>query len=380
MNAAQSIIEKFGGQTALAKALGKTQSTVQHWAKTGIIPAQRHASILKAAEERGIDLTPGDFLRGAMSQVVDLPVPRATHSGELQIGGVSIPCYVLQDGTRIFALKGVVVGLTGTEGGQLAEYIKVSSLRPYLPEDLIPAEDGTIPALLKFDTGNSAFAKFAQGVPVEKFLDICGAYSAALQDSMIPGTGTTLTDRQRGIALQANRFLRSCAKTGIVALVDEATGYQYERAADALQMKLKLYLEEEMREWEKTFPQELWNEFGRLTNWKGAAQQRPKWWGKLVNEMVYQYLDPDVYKWLKEHAPKPRHGQNYHQWLSSQFGLKKLIEHIWQLVGMASACSSMPELRQRMAEKYGRVPVQLTLYLPQQLYKEASAGKRNSHQ
>lgn len=369
MSTADVIIEKFGGQTALAQALGKRQSTVQHWAKTGIIPAQRHAAILKAAEERGIDLTPGDLVHGSLSPANDPPTPKATHSGDLKIGGVSIPCYVLQDGTRIFALKGVVVGLIGTEGGQLAEYIKVSSLRPYLPDDLIPAEDGTIPALLKFDTGHQSFAKYAQGVPVEKFLDICSAYSAALQDSMIPNTGVTLTERQREIALQANRFLRSCAKTGIVALVDEATGYQYERAADALQMKLKLFLEEEMREWERTFPQELWNEFGRLTNWKGTAQQRPKWWGKLVNELVYQYLDPDVYKWLREHAPKPRHGQNYHQWMSSQYGLKKLIEHIWQLVGMASACSSMSELRQRMAEKYGRVPVQLTLYLPHQIYK-----------
>ncbi|MCB9169563.1 MAG: helix-turn-helix domain-containing protein [Flavobacteriales bacterium] len=364
VSSAQLVIDKFGGQSALAKALGKTQSTVQHWAKTGIIPARRHASILKAAGEKGIDLSPTDFLQGASVPVVDVPVPKATHSGELQLGGVGIPCYVLQDGTRIFALKGVVVGLIGTEGGQLGEYIKVSSLRPYLPEDLVPAEDGTIPALLKFDTGNASFAKYAQGVPVEKFLDICSAYSSALQDHLVPGSGTQLTERQQSIARQANAFLRACAKTGIIALVDEATGYQYERAQDALQLKMKLFLEEEMRAWEKTFPQELWNEFGRLTNWKGAAQQRPKWWGKLVNEMVYQYLDPDVYKWLREHAPKPRHGQNYHQWMSSQYGLKRLIEHIWQLVGMASACSTMPELRQRMAEKYGRVPVQLTLYLP----------------
>ena len=40
MNAAQTIIEKFGGQTALASLLGKGQSTVQHWAKVGMIPAK----------------------------------------------------------------------------------------------------------------------------------------------------------------------------------------------------------------------------------------------------------------------------------------------------------------------------------------------------
>jgi len=81
-------------------------------------------------------------------------------------------------------------------------------------------------------------------------------------------------------------------------------------------------------------------------------------------ELVYSYLDPDVYKWLKENAPAPRHGRNYHQWLNGQYGLKKLMEHIWMLIGIASTCRDMRELRQRMAEKFGREELQLTLYLP----------------
>ncbi len=55
-------------------------------------------------------------------------------------------------------------------------------------------------------------------------------------------------------------------------------------------------------------------------------------------ELIYEYLDPDVAEWLRENAPKPKHGQNYHQWLTSQYGLKKLIEHIWKVVGIASTC------------------------------------------
>ena len=43
-----------------------------------------------------------------------------------------------------------------------------------------------------------------------------------------------------------------------------------------------------------------------------TVSQRPKYWGKLVLELVYEYLDPDVAQWLKENAPAPRHGQNYH--------------------------------------------------------------------
>jgi hypothetical protein len=55
--------------------------------------------------------------------------------------------------------------------------------------------------------------------------------------------------------------------------------------------------------------------------------------------------------------------QNYHQWLSSQYGLKKLMEQIWTVIGMAAACKTMREPREKMAERYGRVPVQLTFYL-----------------
>ena len=43
--------------------------------------------------------------------------------------------------------------------------------------------------------------------------------------------------------------------------------------------------------------------------------------------------------------------------------LKKLMEHIWTVVGMAAACRTMPELWEKMAERYGKVPVKLPMYL-----------------
>ncbi len=66
----------------------------------------------------------------------------------------------------------------------------------------------------------------------------------------------------------------------------------------------------------------------------------------------------------KENAPSPKHGQNYHQWLSGQDGLKKLVEHIWMVIGMAKTCESMTELRDRVAALDGKQPVQLRLHLP----------------
>lgn len=361
MNSAQRIIEKFGGQSELARLINKRQSTVQHWSKNGIIPSKWQAELLRLAQEQGLDLSPGDFMETATTNNViegnEEKVPLATHWGELQIGDVALPCYVLDNGERVFSLKGVMVGLIGIEGGPLADYLMVSGLKDYLSPDLRPDGNGNIAALINFDTGVSGFAKKALGMPIERFMDLCASYSSAYEDER-------LTDRQKKIALNANRFLRACAKVGIVALVDEVTGYQYERVQDALQFKLKVFLEEEMRPWEKTFPDEIWMEFSRLTSWNGPVTSRPKWWGKLVNELIYGYLDKDVAKWLRENTPKPRHGQNYHQWLSSQYGLKKLIEHIWMVIGMAKACHNIEELRERMATQFGRQRVQFSLFLP----------------
>ena len=272
--------------------------------------------------------------------------PVAVAWGDLHVGEATLPCYVLDNGERVFSLKGAVVGLIETEGGQLAEYIRVQPLRPFLPDDLVPSENGAIPALIQFDTGGDGFTKYASGLPVEKFMDLCVAYSAAADK-------VKLTERQSRIAVNANRFIRACAKVGVVALVDEATGYQDRREVDELQFKLNLYLAESMRKWEKTFPDELWAQFGRLTGWTKPAHQRPKYWGHLVLELVYKYLDPDVTEWLQENAPKPAHGQNYHQWLTSQYGLRRLVEHIWKLIGVASTCETMEDLRYRMKELYG---------------------------
>jgi P63C domain len=282
-------------------------------------------------------------------------LPKATHWGELQIGDASIPCYVLDTEERVFSLKGAVVGLIETEGGQLAEYIKVKSLRQFLPADLIPTDDESqrdrIPALIRFDVGGDnpkAAFRFPWGLPVEKFMDLCDAYSRAAEAG-------DLTERQQRIARNANKFLRACRNIGIIALVDEATGYQKVRPLDELQFKLKLYLEEKMRDWEPTFPDALWQEFARLTNWKKPTHIRPKFWGKLVMELIYGYLDADVAEWLRNNAPRPMHGQNYHQWLTEQYGLKRLIEHIWKVVGIASTCKTIDELKAQMRHQYGRV-------------------------
>lgn len=288
------------------------------------------------------------------------PLPTAQYKGVLAVMDMEIPCYVLDDGRRVIGRTAATEMLSHIKGGgALEKYLAVNNLKPFIDMNLVL--DGLVPFRLPEVAGLETEVK---GLPADLLIDICKGLVAALEASSRKDAEHSLTATQREMAIRAGMFVAACAKVGLDALIDEATGNQYSRAEDALRVKLKAYLEEEMRPWEKTFPDDLWKEFGRLTGWKGSVTQRPKYWGHLVNELIYEYLDPDVATWLRQNAPTPRHGQNYHQWLSSQYGLKKLVEHIWMLIGVARTCQHMTELRQRMAEMSGKVGVQFTLYLP----------------
>ncbi len=286
-------------------------------------------------------------------------LPVAAYKGVLALGGAEIPCYVLDTGQRVIGRTAFTEAITGIRGGgDLEKYLGVSSLRPFINMDLVL--EGMVAFSLPEVEGLDRSVK---GLPADLAIDIWRGFISAMEQSL-GNKEVRLTARQIQMGMKASMLLAACAKVGLDALIDEATGAQYDRAADALQVKLKAYLEVEMRKWEPTFPEDLWLEFARLTKWQGTVSKRPKYWGKLVMELVYEYLDKDVAKWLKENAPTPKKGQNYHQWLSGQYGLRKLVEHIWQLIGISKTCETMLELRRKMAELNGKTLVQMHLPLP----------------
>lgn len=274
-------------------------------------------------------------------------LPFAKYAGSLSLGQDSVDCYVLNNGERVISMRATVKAIANDDNGDLNKYIGVKALRPYI------SIDGVSEHIIDFNiTGISTKAK---GITAETFLNICSAYVTAFAN------GEAMTAKQARIAANCSILLSACAKTGLIALIDEATGYQYEREENALQIKLRAFIAEELRAWEKTFPDELWEQFGRLTNWQGALHQRPKYWGKLVLELIYDALDPDVAKYLRENKPKPVHGRNYHQWLTEDVGVQKLLSHINQVIGIAKTCSTMEELKHKVALFYGRDDLQISM-------------------
>jgi transcriptional regulator with XRE-family HTH domain len=353
MNYIRRFRKKLGlTQEGLAESIGVHETAVAQWEKGIKEPTEEHKDKLAKVLSCTIyDLFP-DLPLPETPELPPMESPFAKYKGKLLLGANEIDCYVLDTGERVISLSATVRALTGTNHGQLKGYLGVDALQGYL--DLATIDS----SIIEFNIPQTGIALVGKGIKAEIFLDICRAYVGAMAD------GNLKTTRQREIAIQSSVLISSCAKVGLIALIDEATGYQYERSQDALQLKLRLFISEELRAWERTFPDELWEEFGRLTSWTKPLHIRPKWWGKLVMELIYDALDPDVANYLRTNAPPPKYKQNYHQWMTENYGLKQLITHIHQIIGVAKTCNTIQELRQKVAQLYGKDPIQLTLYLP----------------
>lgn len=344
------------------KELSKLGASKGGKARARKLTAEQRAEIARKAvqarwaKEKGTDYTE---VEQEPDVAIDAPLPVARYKGYLNIMDVDLPCYVLDNGQRVIGRVAATEMLSGFKyQGDLEGYLRSQNLKPYIDKDMVVARMVTfrLPEV-------EQLGRASKGLPADLLIEVCRGLVTALEASQREPAEVKLTPRQVSMAIKSSMFLVACAKVGLDALIDEATGYQYVRDEDALNVKLRAYLEQEMRKWEKTFPDELWIEFGRLTNWKGSVTSRPKYWGHLVTELVYEYLDPDVARWLKENVPEPRHGRNYHQWLSAQYGLKKLVEHIWMIIGIARTCYNMDELKQKMRQMFGRGSVQYDLFI-----------------
>jgi P63C domain len=309
--------KKNRAAAALGKIGGKKGGRVR---ADRLSPEQRRASAQKAAVMRWAK-TPTELAnQESTAESIPLdgdvlpPSPFAKFYGQIDAGGNPIDVYVLDTGERVLSMRGAVKAMTGQDAGNLVEYLSVQGLKSFIDKDLVLVEtkDFFIPG--------TQFR--GRGITAEQFEAILTAYVKALN------AGTLTTDRQREIAVACAILSTAFLRVGIIAQIDEATGYQYVRAEDALQIKLRAFIADELREWEKTFQDELWEQFGRLTKWRGSLHRRPKWWGHLVMELIYDALDPDIATYLKENKPKPYHGQNYHQWFTQaqvpQFRFERL--------------------------------------------------------
>jgi hypothetical protein len=282
---------------------------------------------------------------------------KATHSGVLKIGQFEIPCFVLDNGTRVITQRGLAGTLNlKTSGGlNIGDLLKRISDKGLEANDLINALNS--PALFTSPRGG----KTNYGFEATVLVDICDFYLTARKNSMLS------TARQKLTADHCEILTRAFAKVGIIALVDEATGYQEIRDKEALQKILDKYLLADYAKWAKRFPDEFYKEMFRLKKWQwdGMSIKRPGVIGKYTNDLVYERLAPGVLKELQERNPITENGHRkskHHQWLTDDIGIPALSQHIHTLIAFMRASSNWDQfhrLVERSFTKFGEtIPLQ----------------------
>jgi hypothetical protein len=191
-------------------------------------------------------------------------LPIALFPGKLKMGSAEFAVYVLDNGKRVMAQREVVRVLTGRKGGKLTTYLEAHTIRDYIDPEAVAKQT------LQFSIPGTQYT--GNGYEATLLLDICDAYLRARDDR-------TLTPTQLDIAKQAEIITRACAKVGIIALIDEATGYQAFRRKQELQLKLQAFIAEDLQEWALMFPQEFWFELARLEGVHYSPRSRPLRWG-----------------------------------------------------------------------------------------------------
>lgn len=259
------------------------------------------------------------------------PLPEAAYRGKGFLGNEECECYVLTNGERVISSSQAVTFLTGKlESRDLPKILGISGVKSLINKDNLEPE--TIPFYIP---GNPTVAT---GIRAETFADICHAFvTAALQ-------GELTTEYQRSIAMRCVVYQKVFMKLGIVAYVDELTHYQKFRDKEALDIKVKAYVQEEARRWEKAFPDLFYQELARLCGYEDW-QKKPSFYGHITNK-IYKMVDPDVADRIKELADQI--GLCRHQFLTKDAGMQKLRDSINQAIGLARTCGSIQEFNLKM--------------------------------
>lgn len=138
-------------------------------------------------------------------------------------------------------------------------------------------------------------------------------------------------------AQKAEILVRSLAKVGIIALVDEATGYQEIRPKDALQAYLDKIISKELSAWAKKFPDEFYENIYKLKNWPWAGMSKNRFSvvAHYTRDLVYERLGDSILQELEKKTPRQMNGQRknkMHQWLTDDVGNPMLSQHLHSLI------------------------------------------------
>lgn len=280
----------------------------------------------------------------------------------LVIGDIEIECYVLDDDTRVLTQAGFLEALgrhrkanvrREGDGAPVPAILQGKSIAPFITDEV---RDRAKPITFRLPNGGRARGYNAQLLP-----DICEIYLQARERGVLPRN-------QEHVAKQAEILVRGLARVGIIALVDEATGYQEVRTRDALARILETYIDKELQAWVQTFPPDFYREMFRLRglDYSPDSVKRPQYFGHLTNNVVYGRLAPGVLDELKKVTPRNEKGQRKHKYfqrLTANIGYPKLREHLGSVTTLMKLSSDWNDFMLKIERIHPKVSDQLVLDL-----------------
>lgn len=274
-------------------------------------------------------------------------LPRAvcgSNERPLEIGNIAIPAYVLDDERRVLTISGMSQGLAMAQGGsevpglnRFELFLSRDRLHPYVSEEL--QRQISNPIVFLTPTGTKAY-----GYDAQVLVEICEVVLSARQAGI-------LQKQQENIAQRCEILMRGLARVGIVALVDEATGYQEVRDRAALRSILEAYISKEWLPWTQRFPLEFYQEIYRLLGWKldPSSKSKPGHVGRLTNALVYDRLPLGVVQELRAYNPvspvTKRRRFKHHQLLTEDIGNPHLEKHVSKVIGLMQASDNWNEFK-----------------------------------
>lgn len=261
-------------------------------------------------------------------------LPKVLRPGVLNLSGIKIPCAVLDNGKRVLTENGITNALLGSRSGASKRiksaqensgapvplFLAPRNLQPFISQELW---DGPL-APIKCADENKTFYD-ANLLPA-----VCDIWLRARDAG-------DLQKQQYNKARKAEILMRALAHVGIVALVDEATGYQEVRPRDALQVYLEMLIRKELASWAKKFPNEFYENIYKLKGWPwlGMRKNRFSIVAHYTRDLVYERLAPGLLQELENKSPRDETGNRknkFHQWLTDDIGNPMLAQHLHSLV------------------------------------------------
>ena len=289
----------------------------------------------------------------------EMPTVVEGYSNVLDLAGTKLPCAVVEgpDGIqRVLSETGVTQAILGTRSGAskrlkkaaldggalLPLFVAPSQLNEFITKDLL---EGPLRPINYVDGG-----RVVRGYDSSILSAVCGVWLKARSEGK-------LQKQQLAKAQKAEALTLALADLGIVALIDEATGYQDDRARDALAKIFSTFLAKERQKWARTFPLDFYREIYRLRGWKFEPwnTKRPSVIAAWTDDFVYDRLAPGLTDELRIKNPVAltgRRSHKHHQWFNTDKGHPKLKEHIAGVIALLRAADDWGSFKRGLDRAY----------------------------